>query len=367
MESESPFSLRVVFTAAETGPAPDHFDLRFRLEGALDWIDREDVESPYLLPDLLVYSRYEVQLRAYIEDAYSDWGVIGIGRTALPPRPERMGPPSFLLLCNNTIIVSFVPLESLRVDLTYDLRYQEEGENEGWQLLQTITRPHLIANLNPGSRYLFQIRAVNVGGAGRWSPIELFDIAEPLNVADHLDLLIGQYDEPPRLRALIEGLLQLHQRELVEQLCRLENFSLVDLAEGVWLDRIGQRLGLYRPTDRSYRFLGFGRGEDRGTFGEVPFHSTAGEISRSGISDPWYRSLLKGQGIRLRSGCSITDIEAVCAVVFTGGGWVEEDAAAGSITVTVVDFRAGFIPIAEASGVIPKPAGVAMTIVEGEA
>ena len=191
---------------------------------------------------------------------------------------------------------------------------------------------------------------------------EEFDVVD---VTQYADLLISQYRSASRLRAFVEANLDIIQDEIIGPLSGLEYERHIDFAVGRWLDFIGIRLGLPRPnrllTDT--RFFGFGRGLDRGTFGEVPFYSRAAELEALlPLDDVWFWSLLRGRAIAIRSGTSAVDIEAVCNAVFSGGGYVVEGDR--SVVVNVRDHREGFVPVVRRANVIPRPAGVRMTIVQ---
>ena len=184
------------------------------------------------------------------------------------------------------------------------------------------------------------------------------------DVVDYADLLISQYRSAERLKAFIRGQLGILQTDIVRPMYDLEYERNVDFAVGVWLDYIGVRLGFSRPNRllSGVRFFGFGMGADRGTFGEVPFFSRRAELEGlTPIDDVWYWSLLRGRALSLRLGTSVLDLEDICAVTFAGGGYVIEGNR--SCVVYVKDNREGFVDVAIASGVIPKPAGVSMEII----
>ena len=120
-----------------------------------------------------------------------------------------------------------------------------------------------------------------------------------------------------------------------------------------------------RPNRRAddTRFFGFGQGPDRGGFGEVPFYNEQALLeSLSPIDDFWYWSLLRGRALSLRLGTSVLDLEDICAVTFTGGGYVREGDR--NISVFVSDYREGFVDIAKDVAVIPKPVGISMQVIE---
>ena len=57
----------------------------------------------------------------------------------------------------------------------------------------------------------------------------------------------SQWENAVRLNALLNGILDLAQRELVEPLRQLEAYQSLDNAEGVWLDRLAAAVECGRP------------------------------------------------------------------------------------------------------------------------
>ena len=236
------------------------------------------------------------------------------------------------------------------------------------------------------------------------------------DVMTYRHLLITQYRGSVRLRALIDGALDIVQREILDSLSTLERQLSLDTAEGVWLDYIGLRLGLSRPSQlpEGTQFFGFGSyaTDNTGTrqrvpdplrtgFDDAPFGGLRVIEILIPVSDTWYRSLLRGRALVLRSGLSIPEIEAICAAACTGGGWVQErgarhdhqfgfatsarfnpsahrrntswDAAPFAtayaetrerIVVHLTDAREGFVSLVRKMGLIPSLAGVSVLIQE---
>ena len=163
-------------------------------------------------------------------------------------------------------------------------------------------------------------------------------------------MLISQYAQSVNLIALLGGLIEVTQEELVQQFFELEEQISIESATGVWLD-LYRRTPWFVPdqigfTARFACILVLELESERSSFDEGPFRSSQDRILSclTPIGDNWYRSILKGLALSLRTGASITDIEAVCRVMFVGGGYVSEDVANGQITVSVSDrYEQGFI------------------------
>ena len=76
------------------------------------------------------------------------------------------------------------------------------------------------------------------------------DLAQRIDTTEIANLRVSQLDGAPRLQALIREVLGVVDDALTQPLARLETYLRIETAEGVWLDYIGERLGLFRPLDR---------------------------------------------------------------------------------------------------------------------
>ena len=136
----------------------------------------------------------------------------------------------------------------------------------------------------------------------RWDKLDAQE-KSPINIRNRIDRLIPQYDLAARMRALIEKQLDMLQIYIVEPIWTYSRMLNINLASGVWLDRIGTRLGLPRPLGSHIRNLdvfGFD-GQKLEGFYNAPFES-ANKISlgRVGIKDQIYKALLRSRVIALR-------------------------------------------------------------------
>ena len=62
------------------------------------------------------------------------------------------------------------------------------------------------------------------------------------------DLLVGFWSGSPRLRGSIDAMLDPLRDDVLPALDRLQLMRAIDDAEGVWLDYLGVRYGLRRPS-----------------------------------------------------------------------------------------------------------------------
>ena len=86
------------------------------------------------------------------------------------------------------------------------------------------------------------------------------DLARRIDVHANAGLLLHQWQQAPRMRALVDALQGVVDDHLVKPLEEMEERLRIDVAEGVWLDFIGEQLMLPRPaTDMptDYAFFGF--------------------------------------------------------------------------------------------------------------
>ena len=121
---------------------------------------------------------------------------------------------------------------------------------------------------------------------------------------ESLQLLLEQWGESPNLRALLRGLLDVMQRQMVTPLTVLSRALSTDEGEGILLDWLGARLGFPRPTlpSASVRVFGF-RGSDGVGFNQAPFTSRRLRLEAvEPLSDTRYRPLLRARARRLRGG-----------------------------------------------------------------
>ena len=76
------------------------------------------------------------------------------------------------------------------------------------------------------------------------------DLAKRIDATAYAEMLIQQWRRVPRMQALMEALLEVVDVHLVKPLVDMERTTMIGTAEGVWLDYIGERLGVVgrQPT-----------------------------------------------------------------------------------------------------------------------
>ena len=190
-----------------------------------------------------------------------------------------------------------------------------------------------------------------------------------LNAQDVLRVLLVQYDDSPRLRGLVSGIVGVLEVQAINPLRVLERALNPVVSEGILLDWIGARLGLPRPTVASSdaEYFGFHGTEPEGgrTFGQAPFFTTQRGIEQvEPVGDATYRTLILARARRLRGSANRETIEAVLGILFgEGNGYINETTDPMSIVVTTQDtivWRLASDELFEL--LIPRPVGYQMSI-----
>ena len=200
-----------------------------------------------------------------------------------------------------------------------------------------------------------------------------------IDIAARIDLLLPQYDGAVRFRALLSGIIDMLQTEVVDPLLALDRGLNPDVSSGVVLDWIGVRLDFARPAVRSQdaRYYGMaGTGPSLAaparigrTFDQAPFFSQRARIEDvEPLGDRRYRTLLKARARRLRGSASREVIEENLAILF-GDGYLDETGtdlvaripADADVVVRRIVVGTNTTP-ARMDALIPRPAGRSMTI-----
>ena len=164
-----------------------------------------------------------------------------------------------------------------------------------------------------------------------------------------VDRLIQQYEQADTLRVLLNAELDTMQRQEMTPLARLNRMQNIDLAEGVWLDRIGDRLGLKRPQGEWVfanidKVFGFD-GSTMPGFDQVPFDAVnRPKTHRPAINDRYYRPLLKGRARCLRSRPTLIDLRACLHAMLGDDASIGLIEAPWAITIEILDYPAPYLP-----------------------
>ena len=172
-----------------------------------------------------------------------------------------------------------------------------------------------------------------------------------------LDLLIGQWVDSPRLRNLIDAFLDRLRKQALPAIERLALMRLIDKAEGTWLDHIGSRLGLRRPSTTSIaddKRMGFtGVIQARG-FDQVPFAGREENEAVFPLPDAMYRRFLMARAILLfDDGTTQTYSRAVQSI--DPAATVQDDR---DMTIRIFTDTAAYLMLGDQVGATPRTAGV---------
>lgn len=179
--------------------------------------------------------------------------------------------------------------------------------------------------------------------------------------------VISQYANSPILLEMVANLIPYFDPSV-----RLADFfNLVwniDTAQGWGLDVWGRILGVSRILHVPIGdFLGFEQQAEAQTFGHGPFYGGGATTANFPLSDALYRRLLLAKALANITDGSIPSINQILINLFPGYGncYVIDN-----LDMTMVYRFTGTLSdtdstIAVQSGVLPKPAGVSATVVEG--
>ena len=177
------------------------------------------------------------------------------------------------------------------------------------------------------------------------------------------DLVIGQWTDSPLLRETIDSPIRVLNSDVIGALNDLEAQRNLDTAEGIWLDFIGARLGVRRPSisdpSQDLRF-GFDGVTQSTGFDLFPFIGDEENDAFYPMPDDLYRNILRARGIALFSDGSFqTFVRAVRTVDSTAAVRDDRD-----MSVRIATDNQEILEIADMVGALPRNAGVEINYVE---
>ena len=172
------------------------------------------------------------------------------------------------------------------------------------------------------------------------------------------DLLLSQWRGKPNFEWLCEIFLHAVSANM-DTLTRLDEQRGWSGARGVYLDYIGERIGVPRPSveamdySETFGFDSAGKGWD-----QVRMRGRGTTELRVGLGDEWYAFLLEARAEAMRSGTSLADLERVAGVL--GGELLVIDHF--DMSVTVSGTETVMLELALEAGILPKAAGVSLAV-----
>jgi hypothetical protein len=181
---------------------------------------------------------------------------------------------------------------------------------------------------------------------------------------DCRDLIIAQYRNSPKLVNLISTFCDIVQADLIDAANQLALEAAVNTASGVWLDRIGERVGLDRPgvPSTETKIFGFNGADDTVSFNQGRFASIGEDPNYIPVDDATYRIYLIARGGELLTDGSQPDLSRIAAAAYGNATYLDEQNMATTIILSGVADEV--VIVAAQIGLLPKPAGVSITAIE---
>ena len=169
------------------------------------------------------------------------------------------------------------------------------------------------------------------------------------------DLVIDQWAGSPKLRAVIDAVVETLRESAVPALEKIKRMLDIDVAEGIWLDYIGARLGMVRPSasdlaiDRRFGF------DDAGTgFDDLPFKGNAENDAVYPLPDALYRKLVKSRAVLVLGDGTCQTFSRAVRMIDPGAAVQDRR----NMTIRVVTSMRSLIMLADRCGALPRTAGV---------
>lgn len=253
--------------------------------------------------------------------------------------------------------------------------YKVEASLDGstWATLEASIRVRFYTDsgLSPGTLKHYRVSALNQVGQGPLSYVSGFPgeavppkaataATKPLEA--RLELLISQWSGAPALRGFLQALLDAKRKGVLEPLAYIESNDDLGSAEGVWLDNIGQLLGLERPAvDATSRSKRFGFDDAGSSFDSVRYEGVEALPVLAPAGDDLYRRLLRARGWALVSVGDIGQFERAALAVDPNAVVTDEL----NMQIRVRTNREEDMRLADSTRALPRPTGVRLRIVGG--
>ena len=166
-----------------------------------------------------------------------------------------------------------------------------------------------------------------------------------------LSQLVAQWQGKPRMAAVLGVWLDVLDEEITQPRKRLLAMLNPNTAEGVWLDKLGERIGLQRPWTPSSLFDEFTLGEHG--WDEAPWGRLETLEARTPVSDGEYRSIVLAGAHEVA--CNGTLACQLRAMKLLDPDATIVDNHDMTVTLTIRD---GILLLANRAGLLIGPAGV---------
>ena len=177
-------------------------------------------------------------------------------------------------------------------------------------------------------------------------------------------LLTRYYRDNPSLAALIDGVNEVIRDGIILPADVVESQFSVLTAAGVWLDWIGERVGLPRPYVNIGDIDAFGFDDNGVGFDQGPFTSSAQEGGVP-VADEAYRMYIIAKGGQLITNGTVPDMDGILAAAFGQGHYIDNMNMTMSVRVAL-GLTPDLVSVIQQTGLITKPAGVRITVLYDE-
>ena len=189
-------------------------------------------------------------------------------------------------------------------------------------------------------------------------------LIDGIDVRTNRDLLIQQWRET-RLDDVMRERLAEVQTKVVEVLRYLEDAGSVETAQGVWLDYIGERLGIPRPFIPATGITWFGFDDAGATFGGASLRSDlAGLTVLAPLGDACYRDLMRARVVLLNPDTHANGSKPLMEAALVAGGIIGtvHDNQDGTADVVLTDLPMATVMLPLWREVLKGPAGIDFTV-----
>ena len=172
------------------------------------------------------------------------------------------------------------------------------------------------------------------------------------------DILLGQWQAAPRLRGIVDTLLQPILDYAVDAADEIQRMQNIDQATGVWLVYLGKRLGIDKPatTDPSMDER-FGFDSAGQPFDLAPFRGAAVNDAVYPLPDALFRLFVKARAVTVFGDGTIYTFAKAVKRIDPNSMVVDNR----NMTVTVTTTLQELLELADSIGALPRTAGV-MTV-----
>lgn len=171
------------------------------------------------------------------------------------------------------------------------------------------------------------------------------------------DLLIAQWRNADNLKALIDLFLSESADSIEAALTALRRMGQIDEAEGVWLDRLGARLGIARPytsVGADDPRLGFQGATDAVGFDQAPFAGDQANDAVYPLPDVVFRRLIKARAVTVLGDGTFQALVIAARLIDTTASLIDNL----DMSIEIVTSERWQFQIADRIGALPRSAGV---------